>query len=420
MTTPHRRLKAQEDLTSRHVTREEAEQQSLADRAATGMQAAVTALRDNPATGTLAVAAVTSAVPVVAAVRSRSSSLATWAKRAIVWGSAGVAAAATAAAWRVAQSGNSRSAGNSRSENQATAPVERDLIADLYGRDWLEARAAVATIADRITGGVDSGQAQGWLDVLCDYLRSPSAKTLDGTSSTEAKTKQAIVGLIADNLRRETDYAWSDLNFNFAGSHLPEIDFRGTHFRGPVTFARATFTAVALFDKARFDCGVSFENATFSDQLSFGSALCGQFFNFQDVSCSREAWFDVVTMESDADFSDSTFGARVLFSDAVFDAPVHFERVTFAESAWYDRVSFIQGGSFNGSSFFGEVDFTCARADVQPTFNGAVMRAGLLSEEGNVHVPAEIVTSAVQDEVVVLPVDQKCNEVDTKHVKPHQ
>lgn len=414
MTTPHRRLKAQEDLTARHVTREEAEQQSLADRAATGMQAAVTALRDNPGTGTLAVAAVTSAVPIVAAVRSRSSSLATWAKRAIVWGSAGVAAVATAAAWRLTQDGAVSAA------DESPAAAERDVIADLYGDNWLEARAAVTTIADRITSGINNGQAQGWLDTLCDYLRSPSAKTGDDSTSTEAMTKRAIVGVMSQNLRRQGDYAWSDLNFNFAGSHLPEIDFRGAHFRGPVTFARATFTAVALFDKARFDCGVSFENATFSNQLSFGSALCGQMFNFRDVSCSQEAWFDVVTMESAADFSDSTFGARVLFSDAVFDAPVHFERVTFAESAWYDRVSFVQGGSFNASRFFGEVDFTCARADTQPTFDGTVMRAGLLTDEGNVHVPDGVVATALQEEVVILPADEYETEddADTRQVRP--
>lgn len=417
MTAPNHRLKAQHDMTQRHVTREQAERNSLRDRASTGMQAAVSALRDNPAKGTLTVAAITSALPVVAAMRSRSSALGTWAKRAVVWGSAGAAAAVTAVAWRITQHEVEETPAETPEPQTGTS--RHDVIADLYGDDWRAAQGAVNSIATNINSGLATDEAQGWLDVLCDYLRSPSQPGRDSVPTTDMLTREAIVAVIARHLRREENYAWSELNFNFAGGKLPEVDFRGAHFRGPVTFARATFLAVALFDKARFDQGVSFTNATFSSQLSFGSALCGGGFDFVEVSCAKEAWFDVVTMESQADFSGVTFGERVLFSDAVFEAPALFERVTFGHSAWFDRVSFVHGGSFDEATFLGEADFTCARADVQPTFAGAVMRGGLIAEEGTVHIPEEIQVDVTKAEVLTLPAaEDDDEEMDTRYIHP--
>lgn len=412
MTAPNHRLKAQRDLTQQHVTREQAEKISLKDRAATGMQAAVTALRENPATGTLTVAAVTSAIPVVAAVRSRSSALGTWAKRAVIWGSAGAAAAVTAAAWRLTQRGPATDT------HVEPPPPARDVITDLYGDDWRAAQSAVNTVAANINSGLETGDAQGWLDVLCDYLRSPSQGAVSAAPTSDMLTREAIIAVISRHLRREENYAWSDLNFNFAGGKLPEVDFRGAHFRGPVTFARATFLAVALFDKARFDDGVSFKNATFSNQLSFGSALCGGTFDFTEVSCAKEAWFDVVTMESSADFTGVTFGERVLFSDAVFESAVVFDRATFAQSAWFDRASFVQGGSFGSATFLGEADFSCARADVQPTFVGAVMRGGLMADEGTVIVPDAVVVVPAGGGVVTLPAADDDEDTDTRYVHP--
>ncbi|MET8878109.1 hypothetical protein [Nocardia sp. NPDC004604] len=129
---------------------------------------------------------------------------------------------------------------------------------------------AMAGVADES----DGLRRQQCIDVLCGYLRLPYSPelganhqsklvlkhhraTADGTRAddqerhleyrhNDREVRATIVRVIADHLRRDSEYSWSTSNFDFRTAYLENVGFNDVRFAGAARFDGATFSGTYL------------------------------------------------------------------------------------------------------------------------------------------------------------------------------
>lgn len=92
-----------------------------------------------------------------------------------------------------------------------------------------------------------AGLADAWLsgrqqcvDVLCAYLRLPLPED-DRFTAAEGQVREAITRAIANRLTTQSKVSWSDLDFDFTGAHIFNLDLSGSLFANDLIFDGTTF-----------------------------------------------------------------------------------------------------------------------------------------------------------------------------------
>src|SRR5215467_12245868 len=103
------------------------------------------------------------------------------------------------------------------------------------------------------------GNRQTCIDVLCGYLRMPSAPD-PGAPDTrlgflaDREVRRTVIRVIAAHLKDGAAVSWQGLNFDFTGAVFDGGDFSGAKFSGgEVSFGDAEFSGgEVLFHEAEF------------------------------------------------------------------------------------------------------------------------------------------------------------------------
>lgn len=240
---------------------------------------------------------------------------------------------------------------------------------------------AMAGVADETEGS----RRQQCIDVLCGYLRLPYDPDHGASGRTELTTtrprieyepargtieervtyrqndrevRATIVHVIADHLRPEAEYSWSDRNFDFRNAHLENADFDRATFRGTARFTGATFSGPTAFKDTTFCGDAWFEHTTFS-----GDAV------FLKASFSAETEFEGATFSGNTFFSDAILSHPSGFAYTVFSGAItRFDRTRFAHNTMFRNATFSSDTEFRGTTFTHLTDF------VGVTFAGAATR----------------------------------------------
>ncbi|WP_307820557.1 pentapeptide repeat-containing protein [Streptomyces silvae] len=206
-------------------------------------------------------------------------------------------------------------------------------------------------------------QRQVCIDVLCAYLRMPYEPDPHGAEhkAGEREVRQTIIRVIRDHLQQpDGPTAWCEHNFDFTNVVFDGCSFSTSHFRGTVTFSRATFSYGTVdFGRATFSGDVDFGRARFDSDVDFGRAT----FN-GDVDFSRTTFNEGGMV----DFGGTSFSGIVDFGRATFNGGmVDFGRATFSGGMVdFGRATFNGGTVDFGSAIFSGRMVTFGRA----TFNG--------------------------------------------------
>jgi uncharacterized protein YjbI with pentapeptide repeats len=239
---------------------------------------------------------------------------------------------------------------------------------------------------------------QQCINVLCAYIRLPynpaglpdttekivrTTTLQNGMSAGESIectttlrphdriTRETIVRVIAQHLRKNSKVSWSKLHFDFTGATFDYGDFSDTIFKGHVRFVKAQFIGgtidfrrielpIVQFPPVEFNGGIlDFRWAKFNGgTVTFRNAqLSSGFLNFWSAEFNggtvdfREAKFD----GSDVRFWYSEFnGGIVDFREAAFND----SRITYQEVEFNGGIVDFKGAAFkNGTLTFQEGEF---------------------------------------------------------------
>lgn len=180
---------------------------------------------------------------------------------------------------------------------------------------------------------------QSIVDVICAYLRMPSAVAAKMNSSKviTAQTKSAAEELLVRKAAQEmlarhfktlnfdtgeplpSPEYWGRLKINLSGASLHSFDFWHCHVEEAI-FTGAEFHGYVQFHGCTFD-----RRAFFSDAKVYGEAYI--------VACDFKgvAWFDDTKFYGDTYFEGSTFDAYVTLENCLLSKSVDFSDVTFSE-----------------------------------------------------------------------------------------
>ena len=227
---------------------------------------------------------------------------------------------------------------------------------------------AMAGLADDWLQREQPEEAQGCIDVLCAYIRTPRKTTSEEDARADLEVRQTIIRTITNRLQpgERTTRDWRGRDFDFTGATFNGIyTFAGAQFvRGRVTFNNAQFNGGAVtFAHAEFaGSDVTFSHAQFAGgEVIFAGAKFSDGF----VAFNR-AKFDGANLIF---FNVRVVGGNLTFESAEFNAGSHF----------YLSALFTGGTvNFDDAKFIGtDLDFYQARVDGgNITFNGARFRAG--------------------------------------------
>ncbi|MBH0775207.1 pentapeptide repeat-containing protein [Nocardia bovistercoris] len=257
---------------------------------------------------------------------------------------------------------------------------------------------AMAGVADEFSA---RARRQQCVDVLCGYLRLPydvrsgadhlvsRSETSDESGIQVARTYQvrhndrevrsAVVGVIANHLRRYSEVSWSRCAFDFTGAVFEDADFEAVEFGGRLTdFTRARFVGErgTDFRRARFTGG----HLTFRDAVFDGTSVSFERARFD----SARTTFDGGVVSAPVSFVETRFrgarttfigtrfeGARTSFTDARFDgATVSFERAVFAAG----RIGFERARFANRHITFASARYQASAVDFTDATLGAHRR----------------------------------------------
>jgi hypothetical protein len=184
----------------------------------------------------------------------------------------------------------SRAAAALRSDRYTAAATQ---LGDENAAARLAGVYAMARLADDW-----SDQRQVCIDVLCAYLRLPSAGVAD------EEVRRTLIRVIRDHLRDDRPGDWTGCNFSFEGATFGAGDLSKARFcGGQVTFHEATFTELFMFDDVQFSGAmVWFSGATFaSGWVSFDTAtFSGGKVTFQEAKkTGAKVTFDGATVAPD-------------------------------------------------------------------------------------------------------------------------
>ncbi|MEU5863467.1 pentapeptide repeat-containing protein [Nonomuraea sp. NPDC047529] len=253
---------------------------------------------------------------------------------------------------RITEAGESREQAKLFNERFATASGR---LGDDSPAVRLACIHALAALADDWEGG-----RQMCIDVLCAYLRMPSAP--EPEASPESATHLAwramrevrltIWRLIAAHLKVDAPTPWHGADLDFTGVTIDHnINFASTVFpSGVVRFSGAKFLGGRVrFDKARFSGGsVLFGGAEFSG---------GEFLIYQAIFSGHVSFTRTKFSGSTVQFGRAVFsGGWVEFDEAEFaDGHVGFSGAEFSGSTVQFRRAKFSGGTvkFDGAKFDG-------------------------------------------------------------------
>lgn len=222
---------------------------------------------------------------------------------------------------------------------------------------------------------------QQCVHVLCAYLCMTESES--GIQDNDDKVRAAIIGVVRDHLVDEAGLAtWSDFNFDFSGTCLPEANFRGAIFRGSVSFEGTVFSGTCSFDEVRFGGRVEFDGATFKGDAGFlGTRFSGAHAFFRRVTFESDASFhdakflrftdlSNVTFSKSVDFGSAFFYGETVIHDATFSANTSFLSGTFAGETDFSKTTFAGLTFFSGATFSGRTKFDRVRLFGEFAFNG--------------------------------------------------
>ena len=262
---------------------------------------------------------------------------------------------------------------------------------------------AMAGVADESEGP----RRQQCIDVLCGYLRLPYTPDLGGNHQTkdivkypaaqdgpekeqhfeyrqnDREVRATIVRVIADHLRPNAEYSWSESNFDFRTAHFEDVDLSNTTFSrdarfnhatfsgdtrfndavfsGDVWFSGARFVGAAWFSEAAFSRDARFDSVGFAGDAAFDKANFAGETWFNRASFAGAAWFSEVNFSSDARFNEATFSGDARFNDAIYSGEARFDEATFSRDARFNEATFSGEARFNGVTFSGSAGFSGAR-----------------------------------------------------------
>ncbi|MEX5271545.1 pentapeptide repeat-containing protein [Kocuria sabuli] len=236
---------------------------------------------------------------------------------------------------------------------------------------------ALAGLADRSS----PVRRQQCLDVLCAYLRMPYLPSATGVGREttvsimrkrtlrtrtgpieeertlslrphDRETRQTIVRIITQHIRKDGEMNWSNLDFDFTNAVFDYGDFTKSVFAGKVIFTGAQFTGGTVnfdgaefagavnFDYAQFTGGtVGFQGAEFTGAVNFDYAqFTGGTVSFQGAEFTGAVNFDY------AQFTGST----IHFSDVRFNSgTINFGSAKFTGGTVHFDVAHFSGGTVN-------------------------------------------------------------------------
>jgi hypothetical protein len=226
---------------------------------------------------------------------------------------------------------------------------------------------AMAGLADDWLQREQSEEAQGCIDVLCSYIRTPRRTNSDEDTRADLEVRQTIIRTITNRLQagERATRDWRGRDF----------DFTGATFDGTYTFVGAQFTGgIVTFDNAKLSGGkVAFDNGRFiGGRVSFrgvqftGSSVT---FDFATVSGSSVTFDKASFVSGEVDFFFAQFnggaasfdradfaGSSVTFLGSVFaGGAVTFDQANFTGGVVSFHSVQVTGGAvtFNRSQFLG-------------------------------------------------------------------
>ncbi len=249
---------------------------------------------------------------------------------------------------------------------------------------------AMAGVADES----DGPRRQQCIDVLCGYLRLPYTPALGGNHQTkdilkypaaqdgpekeqhfeyrqnDREVRATIVRVIADHLRPNAEYSWSESNFDFRTAHFEDVDLSNTTFSRDARFNEATFSGDARFNEVSFAGDVWFSRASFAGAAWFSEATFSRDARFDSAGFSGGAGFDKASFVGETWFSETSFADAAWFSEANFSGDARFNEATFSGDARFNEANFSGDARFNEATFSGDARFNEAKFSGDARFSG--------------------------------------------------
>ncbi|MFD8500795.1 pentapeptide repeat-containing protein [Amycolatopsis sp. NPDC059657] len=243
--------------------------------------------------------------------------------------------------------------------------------ADQLGSEKAPVRLAGLRALERLAQG-NPEQRQTIVDVICAYLRMPSASDEPQEREVRLTAQRILVTHLSptDN----PDGFWPDTDLDLSGAVLDDFRlsqcrlrtgfFSRTEFAGTAWFTNVEFTGDAWFTRAKFGDDAGFENAdfqgrggftdiVFAGRARFGNARFAHTARFDRTTFGATAKFDNASFLKSAGFIDVKFGADAGFSGARFIRAPRFDGAKFAGPARFDGTTFASGARFVDVTFTG-------------------------------------------------------------------
>lgn len=244
---------------------------------------------------------------------------------------------------------------------------------------------ALASLADDWLQRNNTQEAQVCINVLCTYLRTHHlGDNHPPEPPADQPVRDTVVRIVAEHLQEDRDYAWSTLDFDFAGARFHNSNFSEVKFAGRKTsFRGAQFTGEdTLFHRAQFAGEyTSFDEANFTEGRVWFDAVKFKNTSFQ-AQFRCDAWFNAAQFTGEhTSFAGAEFtGEHVWFGAAEFTAKhTWFDGAQFTgEFTWFggakfssERTGFDWANFTGGRAWFDGAEFTegCASFD-SAKFNG--------------------------------------------------
>jgi uncharacterized protein YjbI with pentapeptide repeats len=170
-------------------------------------------------------------------------------------------------------------------------------------------------------------------------------------SEQEFQVRLATQRILASHLRYIDDSGkrpasfWPNIDLDFTGAHLFDIDFSFCQFRS-VSFKRAKFVSHAHFEGAKFADIAGFYGAEFNEHV-----------DFTGTHFSNHAWFEYSVFGHEAHFAGAEFEERADFNGAVFYRPADFSLAKLKGHASFIQTEFSIAVSFTETKFMRDVTF---------------------------------------------------------------